>query len=34
VAEANAVAAVLAALSFVIFFFLLRYSGGAGNAKR
>jgi sulfate/thiosulfate transport system permease protein len=28
VAQANAVAAVLAALSFVIFFFLLRYSGG------
>jgi sulfate transport system permease protein len=27
VAQANAVAAVLAALSFVIFFFLLRYSG-------
>ena len=29
VAEANAVAAVLAALSFVIFFFLLRYAGNA-----
>ena len=29
VAQANAVAAVLAALSFVIFFFLLRYSGKA-----
>lgn len=28
VAQANAVAAVLAALSFLIFFFLLRYSGG------
>lgn len=28
VAQANAVAAVLAALSFVLFFFLLRYSGG------
>ena len=27
VAQANAVAAVLAALSFAIFFFLLRYSG-------
>ena len=27
VAQANAMAAVLAALSFVIFFFLLRYSG-------
>lgn len=34
VAQANAVAAVLAALSFVIFFFLLRYSGGAGSARR
>jgi sulfate transport system permease protein len=33
VAEANAVAAVLAALSFVIFFFLLRYSGNAGSRK-
>ena len=29
IAEANAVAAVLAALSFVIFFFLLRYTGAA-----
>lgn len=28
VAQANAVAAVLAALSFLLFFFLLRYSGG------
>ena len=34
VAEANAVAAVLAALSFVIFFFLLRYSASAGSGKR
>lgn len=33
VAQANAVAAVLAALSFLIFFFLLRYSGkGKGQA--
>lgn len=33
VAQANAVAAVLAALSFIIFFFLLRYSGkGKGQA--
>jgi sulfate transport system permease protein len=36
VANANAVAAVLAALSFVIFFFLLRWTsrGGAGAAER
>jgi len=36
IAEANAVAAVLAALSFVIFFFLLTYGvgGGAGRAGR
>jgi ABC-type sulfate transport system permease component len=33
VAQANAVAAVLAALSFVIFFFLLRYSGTTGKER-
>jgi len=34
VAQANAVAAVLAALSFAIFFVLLRYSGGRNRGKR
>jgi sulfate/thiosulfate transport system permease protein len=34
IAQANAVAAVLAALSFVIFFFLLRYSGSPAGARR
>ena len=34
VAQANAVAAVLAALSFAIFFFLLRYSSPAGGGRQ